>query len=58
MGMRGKLYVGRPCKRQLRPGLRRDFVAAKEFLKAIGAVLDKVECLRQVGSSNKSKVRE
>ena len=43
MGMRGKLYIGRPCKRQLRPGLRRDFVAAKEYLKAVGGVLDKVE---------------
>jgi hypothetical protein len=53
MGMRDKLYVGRPCKRQLRPGLRRDFVTAKEYLKAIGGVLDKVESLRETGNSSK-----
>ena len=53
MGVRDRLYVGKPFQRKVPLGDTRDFVAVREYLKALGDVLKRIE---RIGGTTQTKI--
>jgi hypothetical protein len=54
VGVRDRLYVGKPFQRKVPLGDTRDFVAVREYLRALDGVLKRIE--RIGGTTTQTKI--
>ena len=58
MGVRDRLYVGKPFQRKVPLGDARDFVAVREYLKALDGVLKRMERIGGTTTQTKNSIAE